>query len=139
MRPRQRRSRGCGRRYGGGFLPTRAGRLVTSGLHPIETKAQVRKLAGGVLIYCSEPGKRRGMGDLLLWVDCVGTDMARATPFLGAQRANAKILRVGHDGQADALTLPLKSPLYFTLVHLDRRGHVQRIERRDIIELGPSR
>lgn len=102
-----------------GFLPTIAGRLVTTGLHPVYTEEEARKLAGGVLIYCSEPAKLRRWVDLLLRAALLGAEMARATPFMGKEAAS----------------LPFRYPLNFTLVFLDRHGRVRRVERRDIIEL----
>jgi hypothetical protein len=120
-------------------LPTRAGRLVTTGLRPIETEQQARKLTGMVLIYCSEPASLRGWGDLLLAVDYTGTKMARATPFLGYEGPKANFLQIGPDRKTGTLALPLKSPLNFTLVHVDRHGRIQRVERRDIIDLAHDR
>ena len=119
-----------------GFWPTRAGRLVTAGYHPIETKEQARKLSGEVLISCSEPAELRGRGDLLLWAHWVGARMARATPFLGREGPNARILRMGPDPASKAVPfLPLTNPMKLTLVFIDRRGQVYRTERHDIIEL----
>jgi hypothetical protein len=119
-----------------GFWPARASRLVTTGLRPIETKEQACKLRGEVLIYCSEPEKLRGWGDLFLWLHSVGGEMARATPFLGREGPGKSVLRMGRDSATDVLpSLPLKNPIKVTLVFLDRRGRVSRTERHDIIEL----
>jgi hypothetical protein len=119
-----------------GFWPTRAGRLVTAGFHPIETKEQARKLSGEVLIYCSEPLELRGWGDLALWAYWVGIEMARSNPFRGMEGPNAKLLRVGPD--PNAMSLPLRNPMKVTLVFLDRRGCVRQIERHAIIELATA-
>jgi hypothetical protein len=116
-----------------GFWPTRAGRLVTAGYHPIETKEQARKLSGEVLISCSEPAELRGRGDLLLWAHWIGVEMARATPFLGNERPKGNVLRDGPTPKA--FSLPLKNPMKVTLVFVDKTGHVRQTERHDIIEL----
>lgn len=96
-----------------GFWPTRASRLVMVGFHPIETKAQARKLSGEVLVYCSEAGKLRKRGDLLLWSSWVGARMARATPFLGYEGSKANFLRAGP--RRRAFSLPLDNPMKITL------------------------
>jgi hypothetical protein len=116
-----------------GFWPTRAGRLVTAGFHPIETKEQARKLSGEVLVYCSEPAELRGWGDLLLWAHWVGVEMARATPLLGEERPNARFLRIGPDPKA--LSLSLKNPMKVTLVFIDKQGCVRHTTRYDLVEL----
>lgn len=119
-----------------GFWPTRAGRLVTTGLHPIETREQARKLSGEVFVYCSEPAQLRGQGDLLLWAHHVGARMARATPLLGEEGPIMKFGRAAPHPRTFAL--PLKNPIKVTLVFVDKDGRVRHSERHDIIELADA-
>src|SRR5262245_46074840 len=112
------------------FWPARAGRLVTTGFHSVETREQARKLQGEVLIYCSEPIPLQAWGDLLLGVHEVGRAMAQATPLLGAEGPEANFLRVGPKPRA--ISLPLKNPMKVTLVFLDKEGRVRQVERHDI-------
>ncbi len=119
-----------------GFWPTRAGRLVTVGFHPIETKEQARKLSDEVLIYCSEPAELRGRGNLLLWAYWTLEHMAQATPFLGSEGPNASYLRMRPAPLAPSL--PLANPIKVTLMLVDRQGRVRHTERDDIIELSPG-
>jgi hypothetical protein len=118
-----------------GFWPSRAGRLVTTGFHPVETQAQARKLSGNVMIYCSEPPELRGWGGLALWTHWVGAEMARANPAMGYEGPNRKFLRDGPFSQGFSPPLPLKNPMKITLVFVDNDGHVRSTERHDIIEL----
>jgi hypothetical protein len=116
-----------------GFWPTRAGRLVTTGFHPIETKKQARNLSGEVLVFCSEPAELRGWGDLALWSHWVNAQMARANPFVGYEGKNSRLSRVA--AKPRALPLPLSNPMKVTLMFIDKKRRVQRTERHDVIEL----
>lgn len=110
-----------------GYWPTRAARLVTTGLHPVESKEEAQKLDGGVLFYCSEPAPWRSRGDLLLWTFWVGAKMARAAPYLDQEGPNARLKQQGAvNDPGNAPFLPLSNPMKCTLVFLDRRGRPDR-------------
>lgn len=118
-----------------GYWPTHAGRLATKGFRWLENKKQAKKLSNEVLIYCSEPARWRGWGELTLWAHDLSAKMASATPLLGHEVPNAKPLRTVADAKPWPASLPLTNPMKVTLVFLDRRGRVRRLERRDILEL----
>jgi hypothetical protein len=107
-----------GREAGSGFWAPRLSRLVTTDFSAIYSEEEARKLAAAVLIYCTEPGKQKGWGDLALAAHAVGRRMALASPLLG------------YEGP-----LPLARPFQITLAHVDRHGRVLRTETHNIVEL----
>jgi hypothetical protein len=101
--------------------PVRANRLVTTGFRTVESKEQVKRCAGGVLIYCAESGESRELGDLILRLHAIAERMARSSPQAGELLGPP--------------SLPLKAPMKVALVFVDKQGRVQRLERQAVVEL----
>ena len=89
--------------------------LVLSDLRDVEIGTQGRQLAGRVLLQAD----RNVL--LALWVLRVGSDMARATPFLGHEGPGTNILRLGGARVAPS-PVTFRRPVWLTLIPLDSTG-----------------
>ncbi len=114
-------------------LPVRAGRLVVSDLQQVDPAKRPRP-TGRVLVYC-EGNPRNGWARLELFAVVLGREMKRATPFLGEEGPGKRLLQVGPGKGGRSRFVVPTDPIRVTLVWVDGRGKVSRVETTRIREV----